>query len=339
MARSLVLLILASSGAIMFVAGCTTGGGETGTTCTDDADCDDGQFCNGAETCLAGVCQSGSSPCSAGQSCDEDTDTCDAAVTDADGDGVLDSEDNCPDSANSDQQNSDGDELGDACDDDDDNDGFADVDDPDPLDPGNPGDFSSPQMILDDEGVQTALDEFRDLGFDFAPSLELDPPSIARKYRREVGVGVFIATSNGADVGGGEVGAEFTVTDLGNLQIAIETTPNFFATITIRPPGIVDRPHRHVSVAMNYIFQGEGRSTVEKKVYHWESGDFLLTAPGWAVHNHASTGTEPIYELTIQDQPLNITMESLLWQEDMKKPWHVLGADHGFATNREKVAS
>lgn len=222
MARSLVLLILASSGAIMFVAGCSSGGGETGTTCTDDADCDDGVFCNGAETCVVGVCQSGSSPCSAGQSCDEDTDTCPAAVTDADGDGVLDTEDNCPDSANSDQQNSDGDELGDACDDDDDNDGFADVDDPDPLDPGNPGDFSSPQMILDDEGVQTALDEFRDLGFDFAPSLELDPPSIARKYRREVGIGEFIATSNGADVGGAEVGAEFTITELGNLQIAIE---------------------------------------------------------------------------------------------------------------------
>ena len=90
---------------------------------------------------------------------------------------------------------------------------------------------------------------------------------------------------------------------------------------------------------MNYIFQGEGRSTVNKKVYHWEAGDFLLTAPGWAVHNHASTGTEPIYELTIQDQPLNIVMESLLWQEDMKKPWHVLGADYGFAANREKVAS
>jgi len=117
------------------------------------------------------------------------------------------------------------------------------------------------------------------------------------------------------------------------------TTPNFFATITIRPPGIVDKPHRHVSAAMNYIFSGEGRSTVEKKVYHWEAGDFLLTAPGWAVHNHASTGTEPIYELTIQDQPLNIIMESLLWQEDMKKPWQVLGSEHGFDTNRDKAAS
>lgn len=112
------------------------------------------------------------------------------------------------------------------------------------------------------------------------------------------------------------------------------TTPNFFATITIRPPGIVDKPHRHVSAAMNYIFGGKGNSTVEGKKYEWESGDLLLTAPGWAVHNHASTGDEPVYELTIQDQPLNIIMESLLWQEDMKKPWHVLGAETGFDTGR-----
>jgi len=116
------------------------------------------------------------------------------------------------------------------------------------------------------------------------------------------------------------------------------TTPNFFATITIRPPGIVDKPHRHVSAAMNYIFGGQGRSTVNGKVYEWESGDLLLTAPGWAVHNHASVGNEPVYELTIQDQPLNIIMESLLWQEDMKEPWSVLGAETGFDTNRAKVA-
>ena len=36
------------------------------------------------------------------------------------------------------------------------------------------------------------------------------------------------------------------------------TTPSFFATITIRPPGIVDRPHRHVSAAINYFFEGSG---------------------------------------------------------------------------------
>ncbi len=111
------------------------------------------------------------------------------------------------------------------------------------------------------------------------------------------------------------------------------TTPNFFATITVRPPGIVDRPHRHTSAAINYYFHGSGRSTVEGKVHEWKAGDLMLSAPGWAVHNHASYD-EPVYELTIQDQPLNIAMESLLWQESLKLPMAVLGVEEGFRTNR-----
>ncbi|ARR55941.1 gentisate 1,2-dioxygenase [Rhizorhabdus wittichii DC-6] len=111
------------------------------------------------------------------------------------------------------------------------------------------------------------------------------------------------------------------------------TTPNFFATITIRPPNIVDRPHRHVSAAINYYFHGTGRSSVAGNVYEWKAGDLMLSAPGWAVHNHASYG-EPVYELTIQDQPLNIAMESLLWQESMKEAPALLGAQTGFQTNR-----
>jgi hypothetical protein len=43
----------------------------------DDARCDDGQFCNGAEWCDAvSDCQPGSDPCLPGQSCDEDGDQC-----------------------------------------------------------------------------------------------------------------------------------------------------------------------------------------------------------------------------------------------------------------------
>ena len=114
------------------------------------------------------------------------------------------------------------------------------------------------------------------------------------------------------------------------------TTPSFFATMTVRPPKIVDRPHRHVSAAINYYFSGSGRSTVEGKVYEWKAGDLMLSAPGWGVHNHASYD-EPVYELTVQDQPLNIFMESLLWQEDLKHPWSVLGADTGFETNKEQL--
>lgn len=114
------------------------------------------------------------------------------------------------------------------------------------------------------------------------------------------------------------------------------TTPSFFATMTVRPPKIVDRPHRHVSSAINYYFHGSGRSTVEGKVYEWKAGDLMLSAPGWGVHNHASYD-EAVYELTVQDQPLNIFMESLLWQEDLKHPWSVLGADSGFETNAAEL--
>ncbi len=112
------------------------------------------------------------------------------------------------------------------------------------------------------------------------------------------------------------------------------TTPNFFATITIRPPGIVDKPHRHVSSAINYYFNGSGYSRVEGKRYDWKAGDLMVSAPGWAVHNHASNEGEPVYELTIQDQPLNIYMESLLWQEDLARPARILGSHDGFSTNR-----
>ena len=112
------------------------------------------------------------------------------------------------------------------------------------------------------------------------------------------------------------------------------TTPNFFATMTVRPPKIVDRPHRHTSAAINYYFSGAGRSTVEGETVEWKAGDLMLSAPGWAVHNHASYD-EPVYELTVQDQPLNIYMESLLWQESLKAPAAVLGTQSGFETNRK----
>ncbi len=114
-------------------------------------------------------------------------------------------------------------------------------------------------------------------------------------------------------------------------------TPSFFATHTIRPPKIVDRPHRHSSAAINYYFQGSGRSTVEGEVFQWKAGDLMLSAPGWAVHNHASHD-DYVYELTIQDQPLNIFMESLLWQESLKLPAALLGSEEGFGTNRSAAA-
>jgi gentisate 1,2-dioxygenase len=116
------------------------------------------------------------------------------------------------------------------------------------------------------------------------------------------------------------------------------TTHNFFATMTLRPANITDRPHRHTAAAINYYFQGSGHSQVEGKRIPWKAGDLMLSAPGWAIHNHASHGA-PVYELTIQDSPLNIAMESLLWQERLDAPFSVLGSWEGFETNRALVGA
>ncbi|MGI8743936.1 MAG: cupin domain-containing protein [Bryobacteraceae bacterium] len=111
------------------------------------------------------------------------------------------------------------------------------------------------------------------------------------------------------------------------------TTSNFFATMCVRPRKIVDRPHRHTASAINYYFSGSGFSVVEGKKYQWKAGDLMLSAPGWAIHNHAS-GDEDVYELTVQDSPLNIWMGSLLWQENLSQPLEALGSKAGFKTNR-----
>lgn len=110
------------------------------------------------------------------------------------------------------------------------------------------------------------------------------------------------------------------------------TTHSFFASIASYPGGVVDRPHRHSSAAINYWFAGSGRSTVSGEKLHWKAGDLMLSAPGWAIHNHAS-GEDGFYALTIQDHPLMIAMESLIWQETMKDSIKNLGTQIGFQTN------
>jgi hypothetical protein len=63
------------NGAHFVAQACTT------TACTADADCDDGDYCNGAEVCDAGACQPGPVPCPddvecLDTTCDEAGDTC-----------------------------------------------------------------------------------------------------------------------------------------------------------------------------------------------------------------------------------------------------------------------
>nr|WP_315594187.1 cupin domain-containing protein [uncultured Cupriavidus sp.] len=112
----------------------------------------------------------------------------------------------------------------------------------------------------------------------------------------------------------------------------IGTSPSFFATIAKLPPGKVDKPHRHTSAAINYIMWGHGKSVVNGEKIEWSEGDLHFSAPGWSVHNHASR-EQGFIALTIQDHPLHIANESLLWQETLKSPILKLGSECGVQTN------
>lgn len=116
------------------------------------------------------------------------------------------------------------------------------------------------------------------------------------------------------------------------------TTHSFFATMCVRPANIVDIPHRHTAAAINYFFEGSGYSVVGGRTLEWEAGDLMLSAPGWAVHHHASKD-QAVYELTIQDSPLHLALDSLLWQENLRAAPILLGSHRGFATNRNDLGS
>lgn len=119
----------------------------------DATSCDDGVFCNGLEMCDAALdCQPGAGICSA--ACDEAANVCDF---DVDADTVYDPNDNCTAVANQDQRDTNGDNIGNICDQDVSND-FA-VGLPDfnafllgfNLAPGDPG--YDPDLDFDGDGA------------------------------------------------------------------------------------------------------------------------------------------------------------------------------------------
>ncbi|MFW0795034.1 hypothetical protein AAFP30_14580 [Gordonia sp. CPCC 205515] len=109
-------------------------------------------------------------------------------------------------------------------------------------------------------------------------------------------------------------------------------TGSFFVTLSQMPPGVQPRPegrgHRHNSVAINYHVDGVGYSVVDGVRIDWEAGDLLLSAPAWREHAHYFTETG-MSAYTVQDHPLHIGMESLIWQENMDGPILALGLEKG----------
>ena len=117
------------------------------------------------------------------------------------------------------------------------------------------------------------------------------------------------------------------------------TTSTMFATWAFYPSNKIDTAHRHSSAAINYIAEGTGWSIVNGERVEWSAGDIMLSAPGWAPHGHAS-GSEGAVILTVQDHPLQIAAESLIWQENLTgSPIVSLGTDRGFQTNLAEMTA
>ena len=102
------------------------------------------------------------------------------------------------------------------------------------------------------------------------------------------------------------------------------TTHSYFATLAgsepnAEMPPAAGRGHRHTSASINYYFLGNGGSSIVDGVeVAWGAGDLMLSAPAWREHaNYQKPSPVGNTTLTVQDHPLQIGMESLIWQEEI----------------------
>lgn len=108
---------------------------------------------------------------------------------DKDGDGIADGSDNCPNAANANQLNTDGDSQGNACDADDDNDGWTDAEEAaatpptDPLDPNSHPEPEPEDPPIYEEIIAMVEEEVNGILEDVE---NLDPEALAGQLQREI---------------------------------------------------------------------------------------------------------------------------------------------------------
>lgn len=111
------------------------------------------------------------------------------------------------------------------------------------------------------------------------------------------------------------------------------TSASFFVTMlggTTTTPLFRERwGHRHTSATILYHYLGSAVAEVEGEKLVWTEGDLIMAAPGWARHNiHSGSkdGRPTDWGVfALQDHPLHIALESLVWQDDPNQPVSALG--------------
>lgn len=114
------------------------------------------------------------------------------------------------------------------------------------------------------------------------------------------------------------------------------TTRALSAMFGVIPPHVRHTPHRHTATSVVYHFGGSGHSVIGGRRVEWAKGDLMLGAPGLAVHFHAC-GPEMDWAMIVQDNALQLAMDTEIWQEDLGQPPILIGSHQGYRTNRSDL--
>lgn len=108
-----------------------------------------------------------------------------------------------------------------------------------------------------------------------------------------------------------------------NTQATMSASPTIWATIVYVEPGVVQRPHRHNSVAVDIVVQAEqnvytlvGKALdehheiIRPERVDWESGAAFITPPAlW--HGHYNDSDQPAIIMAVQEASLYEHMRTL----------------------------
>ena len=111
-----------------------------------------------------------------------------------------------------------------------------------------------------------------------------------------------------------------------NFPITMTLTHTLWALYNVLPAGVVQKPHRHNSIALDFcVYAGENTYTMIGKELNedgsikdpikamWTTGSAFITPPGWWHSHHNDSGEDAIV-LPIQDAGLIMNMQVLDFQ-------------------------